>query len=137
MFSRLRLRSLLLVDAVLTGATGLLMVGGARFLDDLLGLHANLLWIAGLILIVYVIGLVGISREEPIHLAHVEVSAGINVLWAVACLAVAFTGWTEINALGTGFLLLQVLVVGTVVILQVKGIRQESHHQGIAQIRLG
>ncbi|MEJ7838176.1 MAG: hypothetical protein WKF81_05125 [Thermomicrobiales bacterium] len=135
MFSRITLRSLLLVDAVLTGATGVLMVGGAWILEDLLDLHANLLWLAGLVLIIYVIGLIAISRQEPVHLVHVEISAGINLLWAVGCLVVAFAGWTGINALGIGFLLLQVMVVGLFGTLQIKAIRKVSHHQRIALTR--
>lgn len=126
MFSRLTLRTILRIDAVLTGATGALMLGGAWLLDDLLGLDVNLLWVAGVVCIASVTGLLGISRQVPISMALAELVAGINVLWAVGCLAIVFADWTEINALGIGFLLLQVLIVGLLAVLQVNAIRSGS-----------
>lgn len=129
MFSRLTLRTILLIDAVLTGATGALMLGGAWLLDDLLNLDANLLWIAGLVLIVYVVGLVAVSRQNPIRTGFVEVAIVINLAWAAGCLAIVFSDWTEINAIGIGFLLLQVFVVGLFAALQLSSILAKRHQR--------
>ena len=48
------LRKALLLDAAASGATGLLLIGGAGFLDGLLGLPVALMREAGLILVPFV-----------------------------------------------------------------------------------
>ena len=48
------MRNALALDAAASGATGLLLLAGARWLEDLLGLPVALMRGAGLILIPYV-----------------------------------------------------------------------------------
>lgn len=130
MVSRLTIRTLLRIDAVLSGATGALMLGDGWLLDDLLGLNANLLWVAGAACIVYAMGLVGISLENSINTAQVEVAVGLNLVWAVGCLAIAFSDWMEVNTLGVGFLLLQVLGAMILAMLYVLALRASASGGG-------
>jgi hypothetical protein len=111
MLQRLSLKTVYLLDALLTGATGVLMVAGAWFLDGLLDLPVNLIWIAGVVLVVYVAGLLAIARQDPINPSLVTLTAAINVAWGIGCVALLLSGKVEPNALGVAFILLQVVVV--------------------------
>jgi hypothetical protein len=129
MLSRLSLRSILLADVILTGATGLLMAAGAWFLDDLLDLPTNLIWISGIILIVYVGALWALRQSEPISHLLVEASAATNLAWGAGCTILLLAEWTDPNPLGVAFILLQVAVVIVFAALQLNAVRRESHTQ--------
>jgi hypothetical protein len=123
MLSKLSLKSVLLIDAAITGATGLLMLAGAWLLDDLLDLPSNLLWVSGVVLIAYVAGLVAVARHEPINRVLVELAAVINVAWGIGCVAVIAGDWTDANALGIAFILVQIVAVIVFAALQVVKVR--------------
>jgi hypothetical protein len=129
MLSKLSLKAVLLIDAAITGVTGALMVAGAWLLDDLLDLPVDLLRIAGLVLFVYVAGLVNVARQEPINRMLIELVAVINVGWGIGCVALLLGGWTDANVLGIGFILLQVVAVIVFAALQVLKLRQEATNQ--------
>ena len=118
MISRIQLQAILLVDTALTGATGLLMLAGAWFLNDLLDLPTKLLWISGLILVLYAGFLLGIKKQSEISFRLIGLIALINLGWGIGCLAMLFANWTDPKGLGVAFVLLQVAVVFAFAALQ-------------------
>jgi uncharacterized membrane protein len=126
MLAKLSLKAVLLIDAAITGATGTLMVAGAWALDDLFDLPANLLWISGVVLLVYVAGLVMLARQDSISHLLVELVAVTNVGWGIGCVALLLGDWTDANALGVGFILLQVIAVLAFAALQMVKLRQAA-----------
>ena len=78
------LRNALLIDAVASGGTGLLMIAGAGLLEGLLGLPAALLRGAGLVLVPYVAFVVWTGTREPIPGAAVWAIIVANAAWAIA-----------------------------------------------------
>ena len=114
------LRRSLLLDAVASGAMGVLLAAGGALLDDPLGIPAAVLVPVGGFLLAYAAGLwlLG-SRPRPSRPAVRMVVAG-NLLWVVAVVA----GWWSPTGAGTAFLLLQAAAVAVFAELQVTGLRR-------------
>jgi hypothetical protein len=120
------LRNVLLLDAVATGATGLLMTFFAGTLTGLLQIPNSLLFYAGLILLPYA-ALVGwLARRETLPRWSVWAVIVTNALWAVDSVLLAMSGWVEPNALGYAFILMQALVVVGFAELQYVGLRRST-----------
>jgi len=119
------LRSVLVADAVVCGASSLLALAGAGVLADSLDLPAALLRAAGLLLIPYVAYLAVLVRRDPLPASGVWGAIGVNVAWAVGCLAVLLSGQVAPNALGVAFVLVQVAAVLLFAELQLLGLRSK------------
>jgi hypothetical protein len=120
------LRQALLADAVTSAACAALLVGGAGFLDDLLGLPAALLAGAGLVLVPFA-GLVAWlgTRARPPRMAVLAV-IGLNALWALDSVLLLVSGWVAPNAAGLAFVIAQAVVVAMYAELQVMGLRRSA-----------
>ena len=105
------LRTALLADAAISGATGLLLAIGAGWLEPLLGIPVSLARWAGILLLPYAAFLVALARSESVARTSVHAVIAGNALWALASVVVAFSGWIHANALGTTFIVSQALVV--------------------------
>lgn len=105
------IRSILRADAIVAGATGLLMLGAASALHDGLSLPSPLLRGAGLILIPYVAYLWWLTarRKTPAQSTWSVIAA--NIGWAVGCIGLLISGLIDPNVLGTTFILIQAVVV--------------------------
>src|SRR5690349_13722819 len=103
------LRGALVVDAVISGATGVLLAVGAGWLGDLLGLPQELLRYAGVSLLPFaaLVGYIG-TRETPSR-ASVQGVVVANVAWVVASVALLFSGQVTPNTLGVAFVLVQAI----------------------------
>lgn len=112
------LRRAVLADAVLSGATGLLLIVGADILADLLALPAALLRGAGLVLVPYVALVAFVGTRERIARPAVMAIVVTNVLWAAASIGVLFTGLVAPNLLGYGFVVGQAVIVAALGELQ-------------------
>lgn len=120
------LRQVLLVDAVVSGATGLLLLLGAGSLATVLDLPAPLLRYAGLALVPYAAFVTCVATRRPISTAAVWAVIVANDLWAAASVALLLTGWITPNALGLGFVLFQALVVAALAVSQLVAVRRPA-----------
>ena len=118
------LRRALMLDAVASGATGLLMIAGANLVDGPLGLPAALLRGAGLVLVPYVAFVVWAGTREAISLPAVWAIIAANVLWAAASALLLVSGWVSPSALGYAFVIGQAVVVALLGELQYLGLRR-------------
>lgn len=105
------LPQLLLVDGIATGATGLLLLAGAGWLEPVFALTASLLRIAGAICLVFAVWVLVQSRARPTSRSAIAVIVAINFAWVAASLWVAFGNTWQPSALGIAFVLAQALVV--------------------------
>lgn len=105
------LRRVLLADAVISGATGLLMFVGADVLMDALNLPAALLRSAGLVLLPYAAFVAFVAIQKDLHGAAVWAVIAINALWAINSLILLLSGWVAPNTLGYAFVVAQAIVV--------------------------
>jgi hypothetical protein len=116
------LRRALLLDAVASGATALLVIAGAGLLEGLLGLPAALLRGAGLVLVPYVAFVVFAGTRAAIAAPAVWAIIAANVLWAAASVVLLLTGWVAPTALGYAFVMGQAAVVALLGELQYVGL---------------
>ncbi len=105
------LRKALLLDAAASGATGLLLIGGAGFLDGLLGLPVALMREAGLILVPFVAFVAWVGTRQETSRGAVWAIIAVNALWVIASLGLLVSGWVAPTVLGYAFVIAQAAVV--------------------------
>jgi hypothetical protein len=119
------LRAALLADAAASGATALLTLLGAGFLDGLLGLPAALLREAGAILIPYVAFVAYIGTRATMERPAVWAIIACNALWAGASVLPLVNGWVAPTVLGYAFVIAQAAIVALLGALQYVGLQGE------------
>ena len=118
------LRRVLLADAVMSGAAGLLMLLGAGLLTEMLDLPAALLRTAGLILLPYAAFVVYVANRS--QRAMVWAVILINALWTIDSVVLLLSGWVAPNALGYAFVLVQAVAVAVFAELEYVGLRRSE-----------
>ena len=118
------LQRVLLADAVISGATGLLLLLGASFLAGLLELPEVLLRSAGLLLLPIVAYLAYLATGERLRRSAIWAVISLNALWAVASILLLLSGSVAPNLLGAAFIIFQALVVALFAELQYLGLRR-------------
>lgn len=121
------LRNAMSVDAAASGATALLVIAGAGFLDQWLGLPAALLRGAGLLLLPYVAFVMWLATRHSITAGAVWVVIATNAAWTAASLLLLVSGLVAPTALGYAFVIAQALVVAALGELQYVGLRRPAH----------
>jgi hypothetical protein len=116
----------LFADAAVSGAAGLLMAAGAGPLQELLHVPAQLLFVAGMILIPYALGLVLLTRRTPLSAPLVWAVIATNVAWALGSVLILLTGHVQPNALGYGIILVQAIAVAAFAEIQYVGLRKAT-----------
>ncbi len=120
------LRNALLLDAAASGATAILMMGGASILSPWLGLPVDLLFWAGVVLVPFVAFLVVMARRETLARMTLIDIIGMNVLWVVASFGLLVSGLVSPTALGIAFVSAQAVAVALFAELQFIGMRRAS-----------
>jgi hypothetical protein len=118
------LRRVLMLDAVATAATGLMLTFGAGLTKDLLGLPQGLMQYAGVSLLPFA-ALVGfLATRETISRPAVWAVIAYNALWSIDSIVLLMTGWVAPTALGYAFVIAQALVVALFAELEYVGLRR-------------
>jgi hypothetical protein len=120
------LRRLLLTDAIVSGATGLLMLAAAPALQATLGLPLALVRYAGLALLPFAALVLYFARTDRLSRAQVWSVIVMNAAWVAASVVTLVTGWIAPNPLGIAFVLVQALAVAGLAELQYSAIRTQS-----------
>jgi len=120
------LRRAIQADAIFSGASAVLLTLGASELAPLLNLPEALLSETGLFLIAYtaLVGWLGTRQAMPKTLVVIVIAG--NAAWAVASIALLFSGTVTPNLLGEAFVVIQAIVVGALGELQYVGWRRSS-----------
>jgi hypothetical protein len=122
----LLLKRALLVDAIITAATGLALFAAAGLLASLFRLPDPLLRYAGLSLLPFA-GFVGaLAMRENMSRTAVRVVIAANALWVVDSLLLLVTGWVEPSALGYAFVIGQAVIVAAFAELQHVGLKSSA-----------
>lgn len=114
----------LLIDAGLSGATGLAMFTAAGPLAELLGLPAGLLRWAGLALVPFAAFLLWLARQNPIPRGATLAVVAANLLWTLASVALLLSGRVAPSLFGTVFTLGQAVAVAVLAEFQYLGLRR-------------
>lgn len=116
------LRRTLLLDAAISGTTGLGMALAAPMLAALLRVPEPLLRYAGVSLLPFAALVFYLSFRWT--RGSVWSVIALNALWVAASVVVLVTGFLEPNALGYGFILAQAAAVAVFAELQYVGLRR-------------
>jgi len=118
------LRRVLIVDALISGASGVAMFALADVFASLLQLPVDLVREAGIILLPFAacVGFVA-SRQEPARLAVWAIIA-MNILWVVDSILLLFSGWVAPNVLGYVFVIAQAAMVLVLAVLEYMGLKR-------------
>jgi hypothetical protein len=111
-------RKVLIADAAISGATGLLMFVGSGFLEALLGVPAMLLRYAGFSLLPFALVVTWVASREQLPRGAVWAVIAANALWAIDSIVLLFTGWVAPTMLGYAFIVFQAVVVAAFAELQ-------------------
>ncbi|WP_441277976.1 hypothetical protein AB7783_14090 [Tardiphaga sp. 172_B4_N1_3] len=122
----LLLRRAIQIDAIVSGATALLLTFATGLLAPLLHLPEALLLESGLFLIAYaaLVGWLGTRATMPKLLVLVIIIG--NALWTLGSIGLLFSGAVTPNLLGQIFVAAQAIAVGVFAELQYIGLRRSA-----------
>ncbi|MEU8133712.1 hypothetical protein [Streptodolium elevatio] len=123
------LRSVLYLDAIVTGANGVAYLALAQVLDSFLGIDAAVLYGIGAFLTLYAIDVALVARKAAISRAAVVVIVLLNAAWAVGSITLAVTDTLTMTTVGTTWAIMQAAVVALFADLQLMGLRTKTRTQ--------
>jgi hypothetical protein len=118
------LRRVLLADAAVSAATGLLITSGAGMLAQVLGLPPALLRYAGLLLLPFAAMVTWFATRGTIPRAGVWMIILSNAIWVADSILLLFSGWVEPTRLGQAFIIAQALAMAVFAELEYSGLRK-------------
>ena len=119
-------RRLLLIDSLVSGATGALMAGAAPLLESWLGLPALLLQFAGIALLPFAAVVGWLALQTSPARAGVQAIVATNFAWVAASILLLVAGGLNPTALGIAFVIFQAVVVGLLGELQYMAVRRTN-----------
>lgn len=123
---RVFLRRALFLDAVASGASGLLLLLGAGLLAGPLGLPENFMRLIGLSFVPFVAFVTWTGTREQPSAGAVQSVIAMNAVWVVASIVFLFSGWMNPTLLGNIFVVVQAVAVAVFAQLQFVGLRRTS-----------
>jgi len=120
------LRRVLLLDAVSSGAMGVLLLAASGALAGLLNLPEELLSEAGLVLVPFALAVGFIGTRTQLSRICVWAVIAINAVWAIDSVVLLFTGWVQPSLLGYAFVIGQAAFVAVMAELQFIGLRKAT-----------
>lgn len=120
------LRNVLLLDALASGATAIILLGGAHMLSPLLEIPYDLLFWAGAALVPFVLMVLALSRRQTISRTMLVEIIAINALWVIASFGLLVSGVVSPNLLGIAFVSAQAIAVALFAELQYVGLRRQA-----------
>jgi hypothetical protein len=120
------LRRALLLDALATGVTGILLVGGTGVLQGLLNLPASLMTYAGIFCLAWAAVVAFAGTRQTLSRAFVWAIIAGNAVWAIDSILVLVSGYVSPTMLGYAFVTAQALVVAGFAELQYIGMKRSA-----------
>lgn len=121
---RLSLKTVLLLDAAVTGTNGLAYVAGVGFLDSLLGPSTAHLLVIGAFLIACSAVLATIATRQPIQRGWAMFAIEVNIAWMIGSVAVVLFDWFDLTTTGSIWTILQAGIVGAFAAMQLSALRR-------------
>lgn len=118
------LRLVLKLDAVATGAVGLVSLTAGPVLDGFLGTPLALLVPVGLFLLAYAVAIWIVATRSRVSRPAAWAAVAINLVYALDCVVVMVADWFPLTALGTAFVLFQATAVTLFAAAQIYALRR-------------
>ncbi len=116
------LSRVLMADALVSGAAGVVMIVGGSFLAPLLNLPAALLQIAGLSLLPWFIALIALARQASVSRGALLIVIAVNAAWVIGSIAVLLV--FQPSMFGYAFVIAQAVAVGVFAELQIIALKR-------------
>ena len=120
------LKRALTIDALMTGATALLLLLAAGVLARLLAVPEPLLRYAGIALVPFVAFVAFVARRPAVPRATILAIIGLNVAWVAASVWLLLGGRIQPNPLGYAFIIAQAVAVALFAEIQYVGLRRAT-----------
>jgi hypothetical protein len=120
------LRRLLLVDAAISGATGVMMLAAAGLLASLLEVPAPLIRYSGLLLLPFAAMVLYFAKAERLSRGRVWTVILMNASWVLGSVVLLVTGWIDPNVFGVAFVVVQAIAVAGLAEFQYTALRAQS-----------
>src|SRR5262249_30802273 len=117
------LRRVLLLEAAVSGATGVLLAAGGGLLEPLTGVPAMLARGAGVSLLPFAAIVAYVATRPTLSRPAVWAVITYNALWTIDSFALLLSGWISPTPLGIAFVAAQAVAVGVLAELQYVGLR--------------
>ena len=118
------LRNVLLLDALVSGAAAIILLGGAHMLSPLLEIPQSLLFWSGAALVPFVLMVLAVSRRQAVSRGMLLEIIAINAAWVIASFGLLVSGFIAPNLLGIAFVSAQAIAVALFAALQYVGLRR-------------
>lgn len=118
------LRRILFVDAVISGATGVLMLAAMEPLARLLGLPAPLLRYAGFSLLPFAALVLYLATRDMLPRGGVWTIIALNFAWVIGSVALLFL--VAPSTIGYAFVIVQAIAVAALAEMQYMGLRRAA-----------
>ena len=118
------LRRAVQLDAVVSGAFGLVLLVAGPFLVEVLGAPLTVLWPVAVVCLGYAAALWLVQSRPRISTGAAWSIVALNLVWAAASVVLVVLGWLPLTALGVGFVILQAVVVAALADAQFVGLRR-------------
>jgi hypothetical protein len=123
------LRTALIIDAVASGAMGLLLAAASGPLSGLLGLPQPLLLGAGLVCLAWAAITGWLGRRSTLSRGVVWAVIILNALWVAESAFLLISGWVSPTMLGNVFVIGQALLVAGFTEAQYLGLKRSGKEQ--------
>ncbi|WP_198376409.1 hypothetical protein [Neoroseomonas rubea] len=120
------LRTALLLDAAMSGASGVALVAAPQAIGQATALPLGLLLAAGLFFLPYAALLAWLATRPAVPRWLVGLLAAGNLLWAVECAALPLLGLVAPNGWGIAFLAAQAVAVAVFAELYILAMRRAA-----------
>ena len=115
---------LLVLDAVLSSVTGVVMIVAADLVEPLLNVPAVVMRSAGVLLLPFAGMVFFFSRPAQLTRSRVFTVIALNLAWVAASVLVLVTEWIQPNTVGMVIVLFQAGLVAVLAELQFAGLRR-------------
>lgn len=118
------LRNVLMLDALVSGAAAIILLGGAHMMSPLLEIPQSLLFWSGAALVPFVLMVLAVSRRQAVSRGMLLEIIAINAAWVIASFGLLVSGFIAPNLLGIAFVSAQAIAVALFAELQYVGLRR-------------
>lgn len=124
------LKNVMLINALSSGATGLLLIIFSGYTAQLFGVTRQMPFVAvGILLLIFAVFVFAHSRRNPLSKRWIKLIVAIDILWVVESLIIVFPKMFGFSAIGYILIVAVALWVTLMAVLQAKGLKQFSASQ--------
>lgn len=116
------LRQMLVIDAIVSGLTGLLLIIAASPLGGIFSLPEPLLRYSGAILVPFALFVLVVARSDPFRRTGATAIVALNAGWVVASVLALIAPELRGSALGIAFIITQAAAVAALAALQLRAL---------------